>query len=246
MLNRIKYRFSPCTDPALPPVVASSKQTGLMGTVANIIPNALVNSLGSRRDSNFKKNGAFAKDGQEVADSETKAEHAELHAEGMPNAGMAPQMGPSSTDDRKQEITNGITISRDAAIAYLRRTLPEIKRFRLELTHDSILQEQNAYPPFAVIYGKTEPTVYGARVQGRDGIARSDAYSSLTFRSGDGVVLSKSAQLPPGYKAARGGIVTSDRGHVTLLSDLEAVGKSLSALVRARKSGVGLGALART
>lgn len=206
------------------------------------MPDVLVNSLLSRRDSSItRSNDTTINDRAEAAISEAKQTHADVHADPMPNSGMAPQMGPSSADDRSSEPPLGISISREAAVAYLARTLPEIKRFRLELAHDASIQAQNAYPPLAVIYGKTEPTVYGARVHGRDGIARSDAYSSLSFRSGDGVVLSKSAQLPQGYRAARGGVIASERGHVTLLSDLEAVGRSLLALSKARKAGVGLG-----
>lgn len=38
-----------------------------------------------------------------------------------------------------------------------------------------------------------------------------------------------------------GGLVSSDRGHVTLLGDLEAVGRCLVAVLGARGRGVGLG-----
>lgn len=69
------------------------------------------------------------------------------------------------------------------------------------------------------------PTVYGAKVKGKDGIKHLDAYDNLAFASGDGVVLARASMAPEGYKPARGGIVSSDRGHVTLLGDLEAIGK---------------------
>jgi hypothetical protein len=192
----------------------------------------------NRRESNAARGSNI-----DIMESEAKTTHADAHAQGVPNAGMAPQMGPTFNES-KQISTNaatGITISREKAIEYLRRTLPEIKRFREELAHDASLQEKNLYPPLAVIYGKTEPTVSGARVRGRDGIARADAYSSLAFASGDGVVLSRAAQLPTGYKAVRGGVVASERGHVTLLGDLEAIGKCLVSLQKARRAGVGSG-----
>jgi hypothetical protein len=238
----IKYRWSPCTDPPLPVVVPTSKPSGILGTVSTMIPDSLASAMPtfiSRRDSSPARGNITT-----TAESEAKTVHADAHAEGVPNAGMAPQMGSAPvTTDHKQTSTNaatGITISREKAIEYLRRTLPEIKRFREELAHNASLQEKNLYPPLAVMYGKSEPTVSGARVRGRDGIARADAYSALTFASGDGVVLSRAAQLPTGYRATKGGVVASERGHVTLLGDLEAVGKCLKALQRARREGVGI------
>lgn len=69
----------------------------------------------------------------------------------------------------------------------------------------------------------------------------ADSYDELAFASGDGVVLAKAAMAPDGYKMARGGVVSSERGHVTLLGDLEAVGKCLTAVARAHRRGVGTG-----
>lgn len=69
----------------------------------------------------------------------------------------------------------------------------------------------------------------------------ADAYDELAFASGDGVVLARAAMAPEGYKVARAGIISSERGHVTLLGDMEAVGKCLNAIGRARRKGVGLG-----
>nr|OQO29114.1 hypothetical protein B0A51_06191 [Rachicladosporium sp. CCFEE 5018] len=93
----------------------------------------------------------------------------------------------------------------------------------------------------SLIYGKSTPTVYGAKIDGREGMKHADAYDELAFASGDGVVLARAAMLPEGYNAARGGIVSSERGHVTLLGDLEAVGRCLNAIHIARKKGVGCG-----
>ena len=85
------------------------------------------------------------------------------------------------------------------------------------------------------------PTVIGAKVDGREGIKHADAYDELAFASGDGVVLARAAMVPEGYRVARGGVASSERGHVTLLGDLEAVGKCLNAIIGARNKGVGLG-----
>lgn len=125
-------------------------------------------------------------------------------------------------------------------LEYLARVLAATKRFRAELAHDPSLQAADAYPPFAVLYGKTIPTVYAAQVSGRDAIPCADAYDDLLFRAGDGVVLAKEAMLPDGYAVVRGGMVSTERGHITMLGDLAAIGKALVALVRGRRKGIGL------
>ena len=92
-----------------------------------------------------------------------------------------------------------------------------------------------------MIYGKSIPTCCGAKVDGREGIPCSDSYDNLAFASGDGVCLAKEAMLPEGYKAAFGGRIRSDRGHVTLLGDLNAVGRAIEAVSIGRGKGIGLG-----
>ena len=134
-----------------------------------------------------------------------------------------------------------VTIPRDKALAYLERTLASIKQFKEDLAFIPAHRESNLYPPVSVIYGKSTPTVYGAKVESREAIKRADAYDELAFASGDGVVLARAAMVPQGYTIARGGVVASQRGHVTLLGDLEAVGKCLNAISRARRKGVGTG-----
>jgi hypothetical protein len=152
-------------------------------------------------------------------------------------------MGNVDSDDQNpnNSVATTITISREKAIEYLTRTLASVKKFKQDLAFDTKHGESNAYPPVSVIYGKSTPTVYGAKVDGREGIKHADAYDQLAFASGDGVVLARAAMVPEGYTTARGGVVSSERVHVTLLSDLEAVGKCLNAVMAARKKGVGLG-----
>lgn len=130
------------------------------------------------------------------------------------------------------------------SIAYLTRTLADIKQFRTELAHQPELTAANAYPPLAVIYGKGVPTVYAARVASREAIACVDAYDDLVFRTGDGVVLAREATLPEGYHYVRGGYISTGRGHVGMLGDLSAVGDALAAIMRGRQKGIGLGPLA--
>lgn len=109
------------------------------------------------------------------------------------------------------------------------------------------------YPPMAIMYAKNTPTVKGARVDGIESISQDNVYDDLFFGAGkshllpliygegpvanfvilgDGVCLAKAAQLPPGYKACAK--VLSDRGHISLLGDLDNVGKAIEGIVGGR------------
>ena len=129
----------------------------------------------------------------------------------------------------------------DKAMDYLRHTLSDVYHFKQELSFNPTHQKENRYPPFAVVFGKSVPTVYGARVWSREHIKHQDAYDDLAFAAGDGVCLASAAMLPHGYRIIKDGLVKSDRGHVGLLGDLEAIGQSLKALIRGRREGVGWG-----
>ncbi|KAF2792446.1 hypothetical protein K505DRAFT_326142 [Melanomma pulvis-pyrius CBS 109.77] len=175
---------------------------------------------------------------------------AERVAEGSSStAGVTPQMSnthkvPNSSQEYSTSQTNPattVTLPFDKAHAYLTRTLAEMKTFKQALGYNPELGDANRYPPIALIYGKSTPTVYGAKVESKEAIKRLDCYDELAFASGDGVVLAKAAMVPSGYSVVRGGVVSSDRGHVTLLGDLEAVGRCLNAVLGARANGVGLG-----
>ncbi|KAL8304242.1 hypothetical protein RB597_004509 [Gaeumannomyces tritici] len=124
---------------------------------------------------------------------------------------------------------------------YLKRTLAETKQFRAETQHVPALSEANAYPPMAVMYGKDTPTVYAVRVASRDVIAGPEVYDDLVFRSGDGVVLAREAMLPHGFHVVRGGRVSTEKGHISMLGDFPAVARVLEALLRGRRKGIGLG-----
>jgi hypothetical protein len=133
------------------------------------------------------------------------------------------------------------TIPHQDALSYLDRTLKQTRQFRQELAFNESHQSANRYPPFSVLYSKALPTVYGARVHSRKQIGQVDAYDDLAFAAGDGVCLASAAMLPTGYRTIKHGLVKTDRGHVGLLGDLEAVGQCLMALVRGREAGVGIG-----
>ncbi|CAL5868431.1 uncharacterized protein PFLUO_LOCUS2656 [Penicillium psychrofluorescens] len=251
-----EYRLSPCLAPALPPTT-TGKGFPLIGkrfslsvrdepenlpdirhshaittTDEDITTRNPPRKLASERpvSASFTPNGVVASTSQKA--------HAVLAppVEGLVGPTTSPRGSAAAS---KPAATS--TIPRVVAIDYLQRTLTETKRFKSNLAFRPGHQSENRYPPAAVLYGKSVPTVYGARVASRDGIKHQDSYDDLAFAAGDGVCLASAAMLPPGYLLIRGGLVKTDRGHVGLLGDLEGVGQCLKAIIRGRKEGVGLG-----
>lgn len=244
----IDHALSPVVATPLPPQKEAnnaSSITGIMSSMASVLP-----SIG-RKGSITKPNGIAnpLTSEKDKAASAAKTANAEARAEGgAAGSGMAPQMGEgassANTTFNNTNPATAVTIPRDAAIEYLDRTLKEVKLFKQELAFDPLKGPDtgaNLYPPAAVIYGKSIPTVYGAKVNSVEQIRQTDCYDELAFASGDGVVLARAAQVPEGYSVVRGGCVSSDRGHVTLLGDLEAIGRCLGAVLAGRKAGVGMG-----
>jgi hypothetical protein len=178
--------------------------------------------------------GQIAEGAAQAASKKVAETENELETDNM----VEPSM--KSTEHRPSVATTS-TIPKALAKAYLERTLDEISTFKRQLKFKPEHQENNVYPPHAYMFGKSVPTVYGARVSSVEAIKYEDAFDDLVFAAGDGVVLASAAQLPDGYRCVRGGRVETDRGHVGLLGDLEGVGRCLEALIDARAKGVGLG-----
>ncbi|TAQ83808.1 hypothetical protein B7494_g7869 [Chlorociboria aeruginascens] len=248
----IKYRFSPCTDPPLPPF---SQSSGGLGSILNKSGSLLSLPIPSKKSVSSPSSPAFStgqfdNEYREPPQSpELKANRAVdtlRNAKGGTDRTLAPQMGGNVNPMSKGHNTNSststaVTIPRDKAISYLRRTLAETKKFKQELYFKPELSSSNRYPPLALIYGKSIPTCCGAKVNGRESIPCADVYDNLAFASGDGVCLAKEAMLPEGYKAVYGGRISSERGHVSLLGDLKAVGRAIEAVLKGRGKGIGLG-----
>ena len=263
----IDNRLTPCLARPLPPLAKPSEPTGFfsgsMSSMAKALPTLRKNSITSRPRGSSNAN-ALSQDNH----STTKAggiaaepDSMDLNTQGASaltisnnnidysasqNGGVTSAPGEEvRTDEGEEEmppsVSTTVTIPREKALAYLTRTLASVKAFKEALAHDPSHRAAKIYPPTAVVYGRNIPTVYGARVAGREGIRHADAYDALAFASGDGVVLAKAAMLPEGYRVVRGGVVSSEPGHVTLLGDLEAVGRCLNAVVEGRRRGVGLG-----
>ncbi|RPA88955.1 hypothetical protein L873DRAFT_1823711 [Choiromyces venosus 120613-1] len=123
------------------------------------------------------------------------------------------------------------TLPLSKTISYLRSVLAETLQFKRGLDYDPVKDSMGLYPPMTVLYCKTMATVRGVWVDGKEGI-REGSFEDLAFGAGDGVTLATQAQLPSGYKCTKR--VAVDRGHVSLLTDLEGVGRCLEAIIQTR------------
>lgn len=225
----VRHRLCPSVgDPPLPPF--APKRNGPLGSFLNLSDSLSFPRGRSSSDPAARRPGQAAPPQRKLMKDRT----------------LAPQMdaSSSSTEQQQEEAQAdepGSNIAQAKNFTYLARTLADTKRFRAESRHNPLHQHANVYPPIAVIYGKEIPTVYAARVSSREAIACSDVYDDLVFHSGDGVVLAREAMPPAGYEIARGGRISTDKGHISLLGDMSAVGRALQAVVRGRSKGIGLG-----
>ncbi|PHH62547.1 hypothetical protein CDD81_6933 [Ophiocordyceps australis] len=230
----IKYRLSPCVAPVLAP--SSREKQAVNSPLTSLFPSSLLRS------------GRWDKKASTGSDEMQQQQHESLGAllDGDATT-IAPQLASSGAQPGMAAAAQPslaplpLIAGQDRYVAYLRRTLAATRQFRAELAHRPEYESSNVYPPQAVLYGKSIPTVYAAQVQGQQGIGCADAYDDLLFRPGDGVVLAREAMLPEGYSLVRGGRARTERGHLTMLGDLPAVGRALEALVWGRKKGIGLG-----
>lgn len=231
-----QYAWSPCIAPALPPANPAESKS-FLGSMADILPSFPSFTLSGKRPSVSRlRDDRFSLD-ETVSTVSTKANDVVNAASAR---SLDPQMGPSSSLLNNGNASRS-TIPLPDALAYLKRTLHQTIAFKSEMAHNPDHASKNRYPPLAILYANNTPTVAAARVASRDDIRRADAYDDLQFASGDGVCLARAAMLPPGYVCAKGGKVRTERGHVGLLGDLEAVGKLLVAVIEGRRRGTGLG-----
>ena len=222
----IKYRFSPCTDPPLPPrnhiVGGLGSLLNLSGSILSLPVSGKKSTSGTVSPQPTPLSSSYdeSKDTTTLSKT-TRAADMLRNVDGGKDRTIGLQMGNnpnpvSRGHSASTSVSTAVTLPREKAIAYLKRTLAETKKFKQELYFRPEISASNRYPPLAVIYGKSIPTCCGAKVDGWEGIPCSDSYDNLAFASGDGVCLAKEAMLPEGYKAAFGGRIRSDRGHVTL------------------------------
>ncbi|KAF6844950.1 hypothetical protein CMUS01_00616 [Colletotrichum musicola] len=227
----IEYRLSPCIEESLPPLNPKEKSTSF----GSLLP------LRSRASSDKKSNSAIPSSLADAARRVEQAREGNLNPQIDSNARSQSSLNSKPSPFTKGTPGTSTPPNRARSLAYLERTLAEVKRFRAETQYNPAHTEANVYPPLGVIYGKEIPTVYAVKVSSREAIGHADAYDDLIFRAGDGVVLAREAQLPEGYELVRGGRVSTERGHLTMLGDMPAVGKALEAVVRGRRKGIGMG-----
>lgn len=241
----VKHRLCPSAGgPALPPFTPVKRNTSLVGSFLN-----LSDSLSSRG-----RSGSDPITGATNTTTNTTATQTPRNKI-TKDRSLAPQMDASAGASEPQQAHDARamsppkradTLTAARNLAYLTRTLKETKKFRAELQHRRAHQDVNAYPPIAVIYGKEIPTVYATRVACREAIACADVYDDLVFRSGDGVVLAREAMPPAGYEIVKGGRISTDKGHISILGDMHAVGRAVLSVLRGRGKGIGLGTEGRT
>ncbi|KAL1855528.1 hypothetical protein Plec18170_004249 [Paecilomyces lecythidis] len=251
-----EYRLSPCIMPPLPPLGSNESRRSLMDIPSSLpslpkvgkrFSTVLGGKDGTTEDPSAPKTGREQEQERDVPRNgdESKRMSGPRHSATEPITATAPAMqgavGPTSNPRTTTTAGMVTTIPKHEAVAYLRRTLTEVRQFKQELAFNPSHQNENRYPPFAVLYGKSVPTVYGAKVTSREQIKHQDAYDDLAYAAGDGVCLASAALLPQGYRIIRDGLVRSERGHVGLLGDLEGAGQCLLAIAKGRRAGVGLG-----
>lgn len=231
-----EFALSPCIASVQPPA-AYPERKGILGSLSESLPLPTRRSIASVSTSDRKSsiNGTAESAAHKVGNLTEPTSSAIPTLE--PPASKTAKTSPATSSNSSSTVTLPLS----QTWPYLTRTLRETLQFRQSLHHNPSHQSQNLYPPHSLIYATNTPTVSRARVTSRAAIACADAYDDLQFGSGDGVVLARAAQIPEGYHVARGGRVKSERGHVGLLGDLEAVGKCLCAVLGDRRKGVGLG-----
>ena len=249
-----EHCLSPCVSSAAW-LNRPDQRKSLLDTLSDTLPSLPLtnkrNSMGKRADSPAAEPQSSLNDaGDAIKDAAKQSAHEAKETLSPTNAQpLEPSMASSPAEAReareaRESVATACTIPRAEALAYLERTLRSVRQFKQELAFNSSHQAADVYPPIAVLYGDSVPTVFAARVDSREAIKRADAYDDLVFAAGDGVVLSKSARPPEGYRVVKGGLVRTERGHIGLLGDLEAVGKCLGAVNEARRRGVGTGMFA--
>ena len=237
-----EYHLSPCINPALPPM---HRPSGFVDNIGKRFSTVLSSKDSASTDEASQSESPPQPNGHHNPQTTKTCPDFTNNALENPTAINPPlegAVGPvSNIRDSSHRVTQPSTIPRAKAMSYLERTLSETLEFKKDLAFRPSHQSNNRYPPAAVLYGKSVPTLYGARVSSREHIKHQDAYDDLAFAAGDGVCLASAAMLPPGYRIIRDGLVKSDRGHVGLLGDLEGVGQCLKAIIRGRREGVGMG-----
>ncbi|KAH3899422.1 uncharacterized protein SCODWIG_00626 [Saccharomycodes ludwigii] len=115
--------------------------------------------------------------------------------------------------------------SYEDCVDYLKRVLPRVNEFLNFLNYIP----NKKYPPLAIVYGNTVPTVRGAKFKNKNDIKLGD-YSKFYYGPGDGVVHHKWL-LPEHRGFPLAAKIQSPEGHVSLMTDHDAIAKAFISIV---------------
>lgn len=147
---------------------------------------------------------------------------------------------PSTEDETWADYKFSFTFAE--AYDYLKTTLKLTKEYVLSLNFRDDLKHK--YPPLAMVYGDTVPSVRGSNVHSLQDI-KDGNYYEFFYGHGDGVVHSRFL-MPErkGFdhydsKTGEGHIVgkfASNAGHVDLMTDFKTIAQALDAILEAEKT----------
>lgn len=163
----IDYCLSPCVAPPNSPlhtVPSSTSISGLLNSMSSVLPiigrkgSISRSSAPSHSNGNSNSNSSTPSDAATTSARElsaSKTSHAAHAAEGgTQTTSLAPQMGTKNAANPAEHNgppsaspSTATTIPRAQAVAYLARTLADVKRFKQELVFNSAHAAVNAYPP---------------------------------------------------------------------------------------------------
>lgn len=117
----------------------------------------------------------------------------------------------------------------DESYDYLCRTLKRTENFINGLEFD----EKKDYPPLALIYGATTPSVRFSMVKDKESIKKGE-YWDFAYGIGDDVV-HRSWLLPEVMGFPLTAKIPSNHGHVSLMTDFESIAEALRAILQEEK-----------
>lgn len=135
-----------------------------------------------------------------------------------------------SKDCQEEEEEMAFQTSFEDSFKYLRKTLKRAKEYQTSL--DRIAHKE--YPPLAIVFGNTVPTVRGVKISSWKDI-KEGHYDDFYYGPGDGVVHHKWL-LPEQRGFQVDAKIASSCGHVSLLSDLESMAKAFISVVDKEKA----------
>ncbi|AQZ14123.1 YJR098C [Zygosaccharomyces parabailii] len=209
------------TKPSLPGPGISTEGRDFLG-ILNPIP--MIKSLSGSSDNSRESSSDFK---ETLNHLNPLSLMTKMSSSATDSAGLTEH---STLQEEQKEML--FKFSYDDCVDYLQRTLKRTKEFLISLEFDPTKN----YPPLVIVYGNQVPTVKGAHVDGLKDVKLGN-YEDFCYGPGDGVVYHK--WLLPEHRgfpvAAR---VVSDCGHVSLMSDLQAMAKAFISLVDNDKSNV--------